>query len=62
MNIPLSEGFELCFCLIVSEREKRRRRKSTSRDSEKQAHRLTEDQSAGCQCSTAAKAKEGKNT
>lgn len=34
-NIPLSEGFEICFCLIVSEREKRRRRESTDRDSEK---------------------------
>lgn len=22
-NIPLSEGFEICFCLIVSEREER---------------------------------------
>lgn len=34
-NIPRSEGFEICFCLIVSEREKRRRRESTDRDSEK---------------------------
>lgn len=34
-NIPLSEGFEICFCLIESEREKRRRRESTDRDSEK---------------------------
>lgn len=34
-NIPLSEGFEICFCLIVSEREKIRRRESTDRDSEK---------------------------
>lgn len=24
-NIPLSEGFEICFCLIVSEREKEKR-------------------------------------
>lgn len=44
-NIPLSEGFEICFCLIVSEREKRRRRESTDKDSEKLAYRLTENQS-----------------
>lgn len=34
-NIPRSEGFEICFCLIVSEREKSRRRESTDRGSEK---------------------------
>jgi len=33
-NIPLSEGFEICFCLIVSEREKRREGESTDRGSE----------------------------
>lgn len=38
-NIPLSEGFEICFCLIVSEREIRGRgeREGTDRGSEKWA-------------------------
>lgn len=38
-SIPLSEGFEICFCLIVSEREIKR-----GRGEERRGHRQTDTQ------------------
>lgn len=35
-NIPLSEDFEICFCLKVSEREKRERKGEKERQKDSQ--------------------------
>lgn len=42
-SIPLSEGFEICFCLRVSEREKRREGEEKAQT---ETQRPTEDQSS----------------
>lgn len=42
-NIPLSEGFEICFCLIVSEREIRGRGERAQTEVQRNGLRLTEE-------------------